>query len=114
MHCLSASWGHTGPLLQIDKSEATGLATGLTQLLRSVKATSETSVLVIIFDVGMTSVQMQKENQSYSSSVIIQPSLPKSNSEAVQFLHLLGFIWGTWCHKLFLNLFCASHLFLDW
>lgn len=51
-------------LLQIDKSKAIALATGLTQLLHRVKATMEISVFVIIFDVGMTSVQMQKENQS--------------------------------------------------
>jgi len=54
--------------------------TGLTQLLRYVKATTEISLLEMIFDVGMTSLPMQKENQSYSSFVIIQASLPKSNS----------------------------------
>lgn len=58
-------------LLQIEKGEVAALVRGLPQLLCSVKATTEISLLVIIFDIRMTPVQIQKENQTYTSFVII-------------------------------------------
>lgn len=75
----STSRGHMGQLLQTENSESVALVWGLTQLVHNVKATTEVSLLVIIFDIRITPVQIQKENQSYSSIVIIHLSLPKSN-----------------------------------
>ena len=77
---MSTSCGHKGQLLQIEKSEAVALVRGLTQLMQNVKATTKVSLPVITFDVRMTLVQIQKEDQSHSSFIIIHLFLPKSNS----------------------------------
>ena len=64
----------------IEKSESVARVKSLTQLVNNVKVTTEGLLLVITFDVRMTPVQIQKENQNYSSFIIIHSSLPKSNS----------------------------------
>ena len=92
----------------IEKSESVTLVKGVTQLVHNVKATSEGLLLVITFDVRMTPVQIQKENQNYSSFIIIHSSLPKSNS-CRQCNFCMN--WESLGLRFFLNLFCTIRLF---
>lgn len=63
---LSVSGGFIRQLLHMGESEPAALVRGRTQLPCNVKVTAAVALLVIIFDVRMTPVQIQKENQNFA------------------------------------------------
>lgn len=79
VQCLSNPWGQWAAFANGEKWDY-GSCERPDPTSCNVKATTEISLLVILFDVRMSPLQIQKENLSYPSFVIIHPSLPNSNS----------------------------------